>query len=646
MSDIDINRVQQNIKELQDQNAIDFQQWKRLGQEIKRLEGKIKTSDSHLNLLMKMIKADYEKLKEKIIDDTEKNIENIKADYDSLKKVIIDENVSVQLNNKIDENKSEVDKALNTINKKIDYNMDISELKNFLMKLKSSTKNINFIGDSISHGVGATTTFRDSWVGVMRKLLNEEFNGVNYGYVSLNTKETGHTWFEHDIIDVKKIGTWSETNPNGAVIGNYNIYSSTPGDKLQIKVKEDCKYIRIYFEKNTDCGSFDVSLNGTVVKTIDSNSTNIEIGLSDLIDTEQYPALFDLDITVKSGRVSVCGIQLIDDLNNYTVNNFSKAGISLQQIHNPILWHYFNADVVFFNLAHNDCYSMRNLDGFKSYINQCIEIINVYNPFVIVNDFIWYESEDNEFRQELKRLCNSIKKAIYIPFPDKVPFSNMNEATESGFLVDFSHPSDIGHQMIAESNAKTLGLSVTSKDTILKIENKVDYASVRNLVLNSSNVYIGNESLVENTSVSFNYINSISNIISQKTITFTMDVEVDINCKDNTNYGVDTRIQFIDGTEMWVGINRHRPLEQGYEVSEAWKNGRYKGQISKTFKLPNKQISAIDNASLFVNNVNGASRVYISNVMVTIGEKIVGWIPAFEDLESRITALESSLEAK
>ena len=64
MSDIDINRVIQNIEELKDQNAIDFQQWKRLGQEIKRLEGKIKTSDNHLNLLMKKIKADYESLYE------------------------------------------------------------------------------------------------------------------------------------------------------------------------------------------------------------------------------------------------------------------------------------------------------------------------------------------------------------------------------------------------------------------------------------------------------------------------------------------------------------------------------------------------------------------------------------------------------
>ena len=91
MSDIDINRVQQNIKELQDQNAIDFQQWKRLGQEIERLEGKIKTSDNHLNLLMK----------------------KIKADYGSLKKVIIDENIQFQLNDKINDNKKEIETKVN-----------------------------------------------------------------------------------------------------------------------------------------------------------------------------------------------------------------------------------------------------------------------------------------------------------------------------------------------------------------------------------------------------------------------------------------------------------------------------------------------------------------------------------------------------
>lgn len=92
MSDIDINRIKQNIEQLQDQNAIDFQQWKRLEQEIKELEEKIKISDCNLNLLMKKIKADYE----------------------SLKRVIIDENIQVKLNEEIKEINSKLDSILQT----------------------------------------------------------------------------------------------------------------------------------------------------------------------------------------------------------------------------------------------------------------------------------------------------------------------------------------------------------------------------------------------------------------------------------------------------------------------------------------------------------------------------------------------------
>ena len=66
MSDIDINRVLQNIKELQDQNAIDFQQWKRLGQEIEKIKEDIEIRQRNLNILFKKINSDIEKLKEKV----------------------------------------------------------------------------------------------------------------------------------------------------------------------------------------------------------------------------------------------------------------------------------------------------------------------------------------------------------------------------------------------------------------------------------------------------------------------------------------------------------------------------------------------------------------------------------------------------
>ena len=66
MSDIDINRVQQNIKELQDQNAIDFQHWELITQEIEKIKEDIEIRQRNLNILFKKIKSDLEKLKEKV----------------------------------------------------------------------------------------------------------------------------------------------------------------------------------------------------------------------------------------------------------------------------------------------------------------------------------------------------------------------------------------------------------------------------------------------------------------------------------------------------------------------------------------------------------------------------------------------------
>ena len=66
MSNIDINRVLQNIGELQDQNAIDFQHWIILEQEIEKLKEDIEIRQRNLNLLFKKINSDIEKLKEKV----------------------------------------------------------------------------------------------------------------------------------------------------------------------------------------------------------------------------------------------------------------------------------------------------------------------------------------------------------------------------------------------------------------------------------------------------------------------------------------------------------------------------------------------------------------------------------------------------
>lgn len=66
MSDIDTNKVQQNIKELQDQNAIDFQNYELLKQEVEKIKNDIEIRQTNINLLIKKINSDIEILKEKV----------------------------------------------------------------------------------------------------------------------------------------------------------------------------------------------------------------------------------------------------------------------------------------------------------------------------------------------------------------------------------------------------------------------------------------------------------------------------------------------------------------------------------------------------------------------------------------------------
>lgn len=65
MSNIDINRVQQNIKELQDQNAIDLQHWEQLKQDIEKIRETIELNNKNLNILLKKINSEIKSLKEK-----------------------------------------------------------------------------------------------------------------------------------------------------------------------------------------------------------------------------------------------------------------------------------------------------------------------------------------------------------------------------------------------------------------------------------------------------------------------------------------------------------------------------------------------------------------------------------------------------
>lgn len=243
MSDNDINRIKQNIEQLQDQNAIDFQQWKRLGKEIEELEGKIKISDCNLNLVIKKIKADYE----------------------SLRRMVIDENIQVKLNEKIEQNKNEINKKVNNetfqnkvdeINSQLDTKANKVDLKSLEARMDSFTSlpegsttgdaeliDARIGADGVTYNnIGEAIRTNDKIIdnkvsnlqkGLSYNLLNIDkqtttLYGITFtktidGYFIVNGTSTQEFWFDFGYTDLANIGN-EQTLSLGGSITNTIIY--------------------------------------------------------------------------------------------------------------------------------------------------------------------------------------------------------------------------------------------------------------------------------------------------------------------------------------------------------------------------------------------------------------------------------------
>lgn len=216
MADIDINEVQKNIEELQDQNAIDFQQWKRLGQEIEKLEGKIKTNDNRLKLVMEKIKDDYEKLK----------------------KVIIDENIQFELTDSI----TKINEQLDKITLKSNSNT-VLLARFFEMINKGEVVTICARGDSVVYGQAGDTSASDnrpplgghtayrastSWPETLETTLrgiygSNKINVINRGYSGDTALKSLNRWSEscNSNITIICLGINDRTGSITDYINNY-----------------------------------------------------------------------------------------------------------------------------------------------------------------------------------------------------------------------------------------------------------------------------------------------------------------------------------------------------------------------------------------------------------------------------------------
>lgn len=400
-------------------------------------------------------------------NDRVKTFNDIKNEYSSIKGIMIDENNAANLQNQINEANSQLDKKANK-----PYNA--LSLKKILKKDDLyGFKSINVLGTSISHGANAFDIVNQGWAGIMRKFIQEEFKTTNHGYVSMiNISNSIGSYVDYHTIN--PIGTWTKTLTSDTLgFGSYK--SSTLGDKLELTIKKPFKYFRVLYKRQTNGGIITAKI-GTTVLDINTTGSSFNAGISSKIEVygePDYPVILTLE--KKDGNpTEILGVMYYDNEEDVFFNNYSRSGLTLNEIDDTILDYICKTNILFFELGHNDRYSNTDINTFKSKIDRIISNVNTNKVKLVVLDTLWYEGTTDKYRVELKRLADSTN-AIYIPFHEIMNYSDNMEWKNNGFLSDFSHPSPNGHQQMAEITSKECKLGISSKSIVEKLQSKNEW---------------------------------------------------------------------------------------------------------------------------------------------------------------------------
>ncbi|WP_394899455.1 BppU family phage baseplate upper protein [Clostridium paraputrificum] len=325
---------------------------------------------------------------------------------------------------------------------------------------------INLVGDSILHGANAPDIYKQSWGELIKKSLQEKYNSNNQGF------EKGFCYMKNTVAEMKGFheitlnedDSWQKVNNNTSICLSY-YYTMSRSKKLSFKPKKSSKF-RIIFEGLTNGGTFKYYTKSGKwgVKTQSTNQSADSSGLP--FYSEEMRCDLGDEIIIESDasgtEVRILGIQYYENEKDIMINNYGRSGATLSNVPDKTLELWADCQILFFSMGHNDSFYPDDFGKFTDRINKLIEYIKKYNPFVIVNDFVWAKEPSFHIRSELKRLADETG-GIYIPYTEILPYgTNVQNWINGGFLSDGSHPTPNGMRIIHNVNCKTLNLPVST----------------------------------------------------------------------------------------------------------------------------------------------------------------------------------------
>lgn len=349
-----------------------------------------------------------------------------------------------------------------------------------------SQKSVTIAGDSISHGAFACDLYRNSWVNVLKRMLNKDFGLSSYGFVPLMSLGSGEN-FSKDIHEIlfSRVGggshSWSAKEAaNGTHIPHGLGWRSTDiGNVLATTIPTFQRRVLVWYIAQPGGGEFTIKVNGTIVETVDTGADAImPLSSFSVAAYDNGRGSCKIECTTTStGVVELAGFSYNSGESEITVNNFSNSGRRLRWLDEATINAMMNGCTMFIcALGYNDSGDNMSdpayFEEFKKRIDWMIQYSNLYEVPIIVTDFVWDKNSDDITRIELQRLATETS-GVYVPFPDY--FQKSGQASGNSYRVDTlklftngAHPNIGGHQFIAETIAKRIGLSCTSKKIALE----------------------------------------------------------------------------------------------------------------------------------------------------------------------------------
>lgn len=343
---------------------------------------------------------------------------------------------------------------------------------------KWSGKSINLLGDSISWGSNSPDVFNDSYCGVLRKFLQLEHQTDSIGFVSILGSNANAAGTYNDFHSVATSGSWSVNfNENASnTINGYSRQSSSIGAYLDVVTPVTNTSFRVMYRAKPTGGTFKVSNDGGATFAADVSTVGDDVSaitpIYAMVDNGSDDC--EIRIEVVGGDVEILGIQYLNAFDDVMFNNFSHPGRRIYDISTDAIDDACSGSTLVWSLGFND----KGFTGGDR--NIVISKLNYMRDKVVergiklyVVDLNWGRNENEWLRIELIRIAREVDGATYIPFPELISKDGNpiipDDLQSLGFLSDGAHPTQEGHAYVAETIAKNMGLSVSAKGLIEKL---------------------------------------------------------------------------------------------------------------------------------------------------------------------------------